>query len=269
MWYHNGSKRFVLAYNDIEPYLKTNRYRWNIAHELGHLFLGHLDATPATSISKGGLSSKQYKTMENEADYFASLLLVPFVLLRKLPLDINTTNIKNLCCISKQAADISHQNYMDWLKTTYDNFDKKIIELFKPSYYRMQCNNCKVAYVGGYSNHCPICGSDDISFLLKGESMKYHGIETNSVNRPYECPHCKNEEIDDDAIYCKICGNIVVNVCTNRDCVNSSYPLMGNARYCPICGSTTTYLDKGYISEIKPKLEDNSTFYMDVEDIPF
>lgn len=89
------NKIFNIVYNDSE---NSRRCRFTIAHELGHIFLGHLLInTPA------------YKTFavrddnESAANVFARDLLAPACVLHELGIT-KATDIANLCNISLEAA---------------------------------------------------------------------------------------------------------------------------------------------------------------------
>ena len=67
------SGRYIIYYNDITPAkIKSNRYRWNIAHELGHIFLNHHKIYKTTRLFRCELSDAEYDLLEDEADRFAA-----------------------------------------------------------------------------------------------------------------------------------------------------------------------------------------------------
>lgn len=87
-----------IIYNDAEP---KQRCKFTIAHELGHILLGHDlkngDYTRSFELSK--------PEEETEADIFASRLLAPACVIWAL--DLHTPEeIAQLCDISNQAAEI-------------------------------------------------------------------------------------------------------------------------------------------------------------------
>lgn len=91
--YHNGI--FEIIYRDTEP---SYRCRFTIAHELGHIFLGHLMFETA-----------KYRTFviqddtESEANVFARDLLAPACVLHELQI-LNSNDIAQLCNISLESA---------------------------------------------------------------------------------------------------------------------------------------------------------------------
>ena len=89
------NKKFYIIYNDTE---NSRRCRFTIAHELGHIFLGHLL-----------INTPEYKTFairednESEANVFARDLLAPACVLHELKV-FTARDIANLCNISLEAA---------------------------------------------------------------------------------------------------------------------------------------------------------------------
>ena len=60
---------YIIYYNDIDRNITTsNRYRWNIAHELGHIMLNHHITHKKTRIFRNELSNSEYNELEEEAD---------------------------------------------------------------------------------------------------------------------------------------------------------------------------------------------------------
>ena len=76
--------------------------------------------------------------------------------------------------------------------------------------------------------------------------MIYPAIQLREDGRVVECLHCKNEEIE-TGDFCKICGKVIINRCAQSfqgPCEESGgKPLPGNARFCPYCGSNTTFFN--------------------------
>lgn len=87
--------KFYIIYNNAE---NSCRCRFTIAHELGHIFLGHLM-----------INTPQYRTFairddnESAANVFARDLLAPACVLHELHA-INAADIASLCNISLEAA---------------------------------------------------------------------------------------------------------------------------------------------------------------------
>lgn len=96
--------RYCIYYNDIEPNIvNSNRVRWNLAHELGHIILGHHAFCKSDKLFRSGLAANTYNYVEAEADYFAQLILVPHVVLYAFKIT-TAKQLKELCQISNPAA---------------------------------------------------------------------------------------------------------------------------------------------------------------------
>ncbi|WP_242847233.1 ImmA/IrrE family metallo-endopeptidase [Desulfosporosinus acididurans] len=87
------------------------RIRWTIAHELGHIFLGHFVEFTLTSFLRGaggeervGLTDEEYGVLEVEAHFFASAFLSPSTVIRKIDACESAFGIMEICNISEDAA---------------------------------------------------------------------------------------------------------------------------------------------------------------------
>ena len=62
--YYKDANMYYIYYNDIAPNIvKSNRYRWNIAHELGHVLLRHHINNDKTRIFRNSLSTDEYNIL--------------------------------------------------------------------------------------------------------------------------------------------------------------------------------------------------------------
>lgn len=98
--------RWYIVFDDT---LSAERARYTIAHELGHIFLGHPLDRYARTISK------EKPADETAADMFAARLLAPACVLWGLNVQ-SADEIRQLCEISKQAAEIR----MERMKLLYE-----------------------------------------------------------------------------------------------------------------------------------------------------
>lgn len=67
-----------------------------------------------------------------------------------------------------------------------------------------------------------------------------------------KCLVCGFEDHVEDAAYCQECGRSLINYCTNDLCdLNNgeSIPIVYGAKFCPFCGSPSTFSDDGYFDE--------------------
>lgn len=93
---------YCIIYNDIDR--SSQRIRFTLAHELGHIILGHLEFDACLC----RLSDHEYDVLEKEANQFASQLLSPEPLIYdilKKSHRINTSQVRSIFDISYQSAD--------------------------------------------------------------------------------------------------------------------------------------------------------------------
>lgn len=94
---------YCIIYNDINK--PSQRIRFTLAHELGHIVLGHLEFDGCLY----RLSNNEYKVLETEANQFASQLLSPEPLIRDILKQskariIYANQIQNVFDISLESA---------------------------------------------------------------------------------------------------------------------------------------------------------------------
>lgn len=99
-------EKYIIAYNDTVQ--TESRKRFTIAHELGHIYLGHLLGND--------ISDDIYNLQEKEANYFAKRFLVPLPfftrLLEKTTLEsLSVSDISFIFNVSFDVAKYSINNY--------------------------------------------------------------------------------------------------------------------------------------------------------------
>lgn len=113
--YHPKLDRYMIYYNDLDSRLiRSNRYKFSIAHELGHIFLGHLNNEKA-SISRLDFSVSEYQFMEFQCDKFASYLLYPFSGLQHM-LIYSPKDLSSKLMLSGQSSAVAFDSMAAWLK---------------------------------------------------------------------------------------------------------------------------------------------------------
>lgn len=113
--YSPAKHRYIIYYNDKDlRFMTSNRYRFSIAHEFGHIFLDHLH-DERTRIDQGIVSEVEYRQLERQADKFASYLLCPFGAFKERSVR-TSADIRRTCMISSAAADIALDDFRLWLK---------------------------------------------------------------------------------------------------------------------------------------------------------
>lgn len=100
--FHNNI--FEIVYDDTAP---SSRCRFTIAHELGHIFLGHLliDASDCRTFANND-------DIESAANVFARDLLAPACVLHELHA-VNAADVAKICNISLEAATYREKRMQD------------------------------------------------------------------------------------------------------------------------------------------------------------
>jgi Zn-dependent peptidase ImmA (M78 family) len=288
--YDAKKDKYIIFYNDVDySIIASNRYRWNVAHELGHVLLKHHITNEKTKMYRNKLSRTEYKSLEDEANWFAAFILTPHI-----PLYFNNINtqidLKECCQISNDAAKWRYKDYIKWKKNNsidnLDSYDIKITKIFYDYMFKSSCSKCDHVFYAKFANFCPICGDNNIRKESKVENMKYtDGYLLNKNHKALVCPKCNNDQFIEAGEFCHICGTHIVNKCSNDknyywDCNDKIYIndecyelAPGNARYCIKCGSKTTFFDNGLLCDYRDYHE--SPFYEDIfepleeSEIPF
>ncbi|MCD7947538.1 MAG: ImmA/IrrE family metallo-endopeptidase [Oscillospiraceae bacterium] len=115
----DAAGRLFVYYNDAAS---IPRIRFTLAHELGHIYLGHLNPKGGYTILNREPSS-QDNPREMQANVFASRILAPACVLWRLNIH-DPADIAALCGISTQSAqfraarmEVLYQREKEWLKT--------------------------------------------------------------------------------------------------------------------------------------------------------
>lgn len=262
--YYAEHNKYIIYYNDVDAIriVNSNRYRWNIAHELGHILLSHHKSNEKTRIYRSSLRDAEYNYFEAEADYFAQLILVPHIVLYTLKIQ-NERQLKIICKISNPAAKRRFQAYQEWTQhiDRQDSYDKSLFQHYYNYIYQKRCTTCNAYVIQSKGKFCLICGNKTLQW---GETkMKYPiKIKVNEHSKTLYCPVCDNEEIPIEGNHCPICGTNLVNQCTNIELYGNSCGALaaGNARYCIYCGSETTFFHDGLL---KPWTEEINSLVLD------
>lgn len=255
-------ENYAIAYND--KIYSNDRIRFTLMHELGHIYLGHLYDFEKTELAKNDMTRKEYKVLENEANVFARNVLAPSIATKNL--NLNPTNISNFFRISNKASEIR----LIFLNSDLYHYSRSkckinLIPLFSEEHLPIHCMNCKNHFILSKNMYfCPICGTNHLTF--KGGIIMHYNKGYDLINGQLKaCATCNNEDIDDDADFCKICGSPVFNKCIDPNC---SQPAEGNARYCKFCGQETSFHKYGLLKSWESESLSNDLAYDD-DDLPF
>lgn len=242
--------QYLIAYN--EHTRPNGRINFSLMHEIGHIVLGHLDDYPCGQMARDGLTDAEYRVLEDEANCFACNALTPAILALQLKSVFTATVCQKVFGLSRSAWSTR----VSLISRDYALIPKPMKESQKQQYWGFVtskiCANCGSKILGlRKGSHCPFCGSQDLRW--RNDTMKYEDVyHLDDSGRPNKCPVCDNEDIGEGE-YCKICGALIINRCTNYH--DLDYPSAdecgrsadGKARYCIYCGAETTYLRNGYL----------------------
>lgn len=91
------------TYIFFDSSLPAGRQRFTVAHEIGHLLLGHVGPGMATVENREPTGSEREE--ERQANQFAARLLAPACVLHELGA-VTAEDIQRVCGISRQAAQV-------------------------------------------------------------------------------------------------------------------------------------------------------------------
>lgn len=234
------NENYTISYNDSSSL--GERTRFTLMHEIGHIYLNHLVDFESTQIYRGSLTIEENKVLENEANAFARNVLVPTYMLHRL----NNKSISNISYhfgITPTAAQTRLSLFaIDETHNKNKNLFSRLQGIFYRFYYKKRCSICGFYTVSKTIKYCPICGQQTLQW---GDGdMIYEKLETNKHKKLIKCPTCKNEETNIDGEFCQICRTSLINRCYNVDCEEQ---LETNSRYCPKCGSESTFFRQGIL----------------------
>ncbi|MBC8558856.1 ImmA/IrrE family metallo-endopeptidase [Fumia xinanensis] len=127
--------RYTILFNE---HCSIQRNRFTVAHELGHILLGHVpkDGIHITAINRE--PSSKDNPLEQQANVFASRLMAPLCVLKSLRIN-DAKDIARLCDISETAAQFRFNrlkliNEREQHKSCYglSPLEMEVLEQFRP-----------------------------------------------------------------------------------------------------------------------------------------
>lgn len=300
-----GSDDYLIVYDERVDNIQ--RIRWTLAHEIGHIIMGHLIEFDATALNRRGLDEKEYGILEVEAHWFAAELLAPKTIITRFSFHNNPQGISLICDISKDAAKrrlkeirkidycyYSSENRIlrnfyghlargDFYQVVHDTACRFYPSIIYPNLCKecRICRSCSSFVTDETYKYCPSCGTDvpdpnkytpykqrkglyiinsisDIhsEVYLQGKQYYEFPMKNNSL---IFCPVCKNYEAIDLHDTCTACGMPTKNYCTLE-----RRTLPTGCRFCPYCGTSTTFKD--VYDKIPQRLSVNTIVIPDVYD---
>lgn len=282
---------YIIYYNEVKS---RERYRFTIAHEMGHIFMGHFDSCGTSLGLNFKMNNDEYQYLENEANCFARNLLCPVWHVLKVfgehgikkylegsryvwreDTGAKTATTENLRTyfsperlltenfdVSEQAARtriglLSTDSTHSASRACSANYN--LIKNIKLNAHWV-CSYCGAERIPG-ALYCVECGEKGYFTYTRGKMRNSyrHGIKARDGK--YEvCPVCGNTGISPNASFCCICGTELINRCTRYG--HANHP---EARYCNTCGSRTFYESRKLVDIVRATLckEEYGTFYND------
>ncbi len=118
--YDPERNRYLILYNAS---MNSGRIRWTLGHEIGHIYIGHLETIEEAEIAYTE-QREFYNRFESEADYFTWNLLAPLPIMREMGIR-SVSEIKTVYGLSAQAAALQYDRYIKWckshVKTAWEN----------------------------------------------------------------------------------------------------------------------------------------------------
>lgn len=224
-----------------------SRIRWTLAHEIGHIFLGHFQDFQKTILSRSVLTLKEYKVLEREAHYFAAEILGPMHVLKKIGV-CKADEIQKVCDISKEAATNRERDLVLWSHEQIT--DEMVPEILKRFELYVNAGNLK-------------------NGATPTMEKKHLFIASDGDHRFVQCPKCGNRRFSNDAKYCKLCGMYIYNYCTHEECGKAN---PGDARHCEYCGWKTQLAMSNLLMSWEEVLENHKEIaagLMPEDDLPY
>ncbi|RJX17672.1 MAG: ImmA/IrrE family metallo-endopeptidase [Desulforudis sp.] len=191
---------------------RANRVRWTLAHEIGHIVLSHLTDFEATCLCRGGLTTREYRVLEREADLFAAELLMPMMIIKALGVT-TAPAIARICLVSGEAARNRVSELGLWR--------------YKPGALSTALRNQFRQFLAGEQER----------------ERRPSAMATDGNGRYICCPRCRNTAFSPYARHCRVCGLYLYN-----DCDRCGKRNLGDVRYCEYCGAKTPLLQMGFLT---------------------
>jgi len=129
--YSLANDRYLTLYNaSFADNNVAGRIRWTKAHELGHVTLKHLPYIAVSQIAEHNFNKVYDHELEQEADYFAAMLLSPFPIWEMLGIK-TLFDIQKVFGLSEEASKNRESDYIKWkktrVKTAWENDMKRLV----------------------------------------------------------------------------------------------------------------------------------------------
>jgi hypothetical protein len=232
--YDPVAKQYDIILNNADEIPKT-RMLWTAVHEIGHIYLGHLD-DGRTKITADLLSRSEYQQLEFEADVFAGEVLASKWLMRQLDI-VDENDIALICGISDDAALSRYRKATE----DYDYIPVNVVlTLHNFGEYLKNVAICK-----------PLEEFDDYARFTHSnrETDKLLKPKPPFLRRPGNCPYCGNERgISESSNFCIACGS-TLKPAVKRGTGHCGHVSHETAAFCEECGNKVYRIRQGFCLE--------------------
>lgn len=257
--YDPKSGRYVIYYND----LKSKAFiRFTLAHELGHIFLGHHIKAETNILSRSFISNTQYMEFEKEANVFARNLLSPAPLAWEVIEKGQSRNQKHDIEYAFNITGLAANVRINMIRRDLKDYTlemRNFIKKIKIKYHK-HCTKCH-SWLPKKVNYCMFCGNDKTNKSLWYKDFPKE-IKTNKNGFFIQCPTCGNMDIAINSRFCMICSSPLKNLCNGQSKNNRTHKCHNNrsfSLFCEECGSPTYYNEHN----IEIRQEENEMIYND------
>ncbi len=268
---------FLIVYNDVQP--SRERIYFTLAHELGHIFLGHHQELGTDRIRRFWVEKPLYEVLEDEANCFARNLLCPpsacLSLLQEfgfMDAGFDADELRSVWRRSPDAPVLSEPAVRDYMlihrtfhvselaaKTRChfltadlsapvpDRKEDTDPFLFSISWHCLSCGRP----LRGKSHFCSSCGGQHIVVHPWKDSPLPPPRPQPDEAPPDACPACGCSALPGEACFCPACGIQLFNCCVPASEAPVSlraglvtgivHLCPPDARFCDVCGAPTLF----------------------------
>ena len=220
----------INAADEIPP----GRVLWTKLHEIGHIYLGHLEKNAVTELRREELGAELYDQLEFEADTFAGEVLASKWLMRQMDI-VSEKDISDICGLTDAAALSRYK------KATEDyNFVPANVVFTTKRFEE-------------YLKEITLCADRseiDLGHFAKVNQPypKFRKPMAPFLRKPGTCPYC-GQEYSEGAKFCSHCGSALkkgVERLPGVYCWNRQH---ADAAFCEQCGNPVLRIRQGFCLE--------------------
>jgi len=133
---------YIIIYNDDESVIEERKI-FTLAHELGHILLGHCDLIEKYHINRDDVRNKVFG---REANYFAACLLCPMPVLSFIEPE-TVRSVRIIFRLSNEAAQISFNDLENYDKNYNIQWHNDMLHLFDFELELLKIFTCRIDYI--------------------------------------------------------------------------------------------------------------------------